>query len=432
MKKFYGILLCFALMAFKNVNAQTCADVTSTVITPTPESMLCPGQQVDQNTTYSYSGAKVSIAATYGQDITVTGNIVESQNSSNSRSFTLTIPTGELSSQTCANYLQMGASSSAQIQITSVSPCPSSVIPPLSANNGVFTFSSLAVYEEYADNTADRDNIINLYTGSTGLTTLAEIDTSENNEDNDYPEFLKMVLNTDSIFSFSHYLVKIDLPNHRALVIDANNSNAYQSLLTNDLNAAGMMNFSDDVDNAITVLTEIESGRLLPSQYTSAIEHSSSTARSCPGASERKDKDDYPYIWYNGTDPWSICPDLSILVAQDNKVVYQRAIVYFSLQSKIRSVFGCSSTNWIGAPLFFHANLIINGTVKFSKRCEPEQTFVNLSAGRFRQAGAVKTWRPYEGSRSLSKYDFTVTFGAKLLGATNYSLSRQYHIIYGY
>jgi hypothetical protein len=47
--------------------------------------------------------------------------------------------------------------------------------------------------------------------------------------------------------------------------------------------------------------------------------------------------------------------------------------------------------------------------------------------------GTVLHWRPYEGSRSLSKYDFTVDFGVRDMGSSsNYFSIRSYHIMWGY
>ncbi len=114
MKKFYGILFLLALMAFKtNVQAQVpCDAITTTVISPT------------QSGQYNYYGAKVSIAQGYGQNITVVGNLIDSENSAHTQQFTLTINAGELSVETYANVFQVGPTSGAEIEITSVTPCP--------------------------------------------------------------------------------------------------------------------------------------------------------------------------------------------------------------------------------------------------------------------------------------------------------------------
>ncbi len=69
MKKFYGILLLIALMAFKtNVQAQTCAGVTAGAVLLGPT----PGSNGLSTTTNDYL-VKVTLSQTYNQDVTVSG-----------------------------------------------------------------------------------------------------------------------------------------------------------------------------------------------------------------------------------------------------------------------------------------------------------------------------------------------------------------------
>lgn len=110
-------------MAFKtNVQAQTpCPAITAVATFPNPQS----GQ-------YNYYGVKVSIAQGYGQNITVVGNFIDSENSAHTQQFTLTINAGELFAETDANVFQVSPTGGAEIEITSVTPCPTS---PSNSNN---------------------------------------------------------------------------------------------------------------------------------------------------------------------------------------------------------------------------------------------------------------------------------------------------------
>ena len=66
---------------------------------------------------------------------------------------------------------------------------------------------------------------------------------------------MKEVLNTDYIFQIGNYLIKIDLANDRGLVIAAENSNAYEDLVNNNLSAPGMMALDGDEDFGLELLS---------------------------------------------------------------------------------------------------------------------------------------------------------------------------------
>ena len=95
MKKFYGILLCLALMAFKtNVQAQTCNAVTA--------SAFPKAQQVGE---HDYYGVRVSIQQAYHQDITVEGYANEGGGGGQQVPFSLTIVAGNLTAETAETFL---------------------------------------------------------------------------------------------------------------------------------------------------------------------------------------------------------------------------------------------------------------------------------------------------------------------------------------
>lgn len=120
-------------------------------------------------------------------------------------------------------------------------------------------------------------------------------------------------------------------------------------------------------------------------------------------------------------------------------MVYQKFIVYFSLQSKIRSVWRCTfGGSWTGAEIFFYVDLKLDGTAKYRKRCGAE---VNLSEAldeHYISGGdGILNWRPYSSGRSLSHYDFNVDFAIRpaqdrTANPLPYIPSPHYRIFYGY
>lgn len=298
----------------------------------------------------------------------------------------------------------------------------------LSVENGTLKFSSLAVYEQYADNTLDRNNITNV---TASISTLSQ--TESLIEESLYPEFLQKILNTDKIVRINNFLVKIDLQNHQALVIDATTVNAYSTLVSNNSSAQGVMVFSDETDNAMEVLEAIEAGSLTTANYQSAltVPEGGELFRKCSGAGRvdpRKRLDAWDRTY---DDPQSQCPDQSRIYGMDNKVVYQRAIFYFSLQSKLKSLRACSSTNWLLVPTH-EAQLKLVGTAKYVKVNHCNQEW-NQSENTTTQ-GTELNWRGYQGSRALRKFDFNVNFFIKHTWeqVDYHPALNPYRIAYGY
>lgn len=104
-------------MAFKtNLNAQSCASVTASYFGP-----------LSTSSSDEY-GARVTIAEIFTENITVVGKLVQTENHSNNIEFTLTIIAGQLSAETDPRYFTVPMASGLDIEITSVTPCPSDVI----------------------------------------------------------------------------------------------------------------------------------------------------------------------------------------------------------------------------------------------------------------------------------------------------------------
>jgi hypothetical protein len=200
--------------------------------------------------------------------------------------------------------------------------------------------------------------------------------------------------------------------------------NAYSILQNNDLSANGLFIFSTEDELAIEVMEKVEAGELTTANYRTFIDNVNQ--RGCRRA--KRDKDDDIRQWDQIIEK-GFCQNEITVLAMDNKVVYQKFIFFFSLQSRINSLKGCQYSNWILVPSY-NAQLFLDGTVKFRKRCGTEVDIAHKDV----TTGTTLSWRPYSGSRSLSHYDFFVTFSIDHVynNPPNYHTSRQYRIKDGY
>ncbi|MGG9960491.1 hypothetical protein [Ferruginibacter sp. SUN106] len=295
----------------------------------------------------------------------------------------------------------------------------------LSISNGTLKFPSLAIYEQYADNTLDRNDIVNATTSLQTLGKQLGISPKDDTTESIYPEFLLQILNADKIFTLSRFFVKIDLENSQALVIDVNVPNAYSALVSNNTQADGIMVFNDETDNAMDILEGIENGTLAASNYQSAV-NTDGLFRHCSGAPRNTDK---------GIEIWNRAPDGEYF-AMSNKVVYQKFIFFFSLQAKEESH---RSYNPNSFPHFYRAILKYNINVKYVKVNDCNKEWINQKSFNGCSLGYTLNetwWRAYEGSRALRKYDLSANFYIKHnispCTSTDFYPSRLYRIVSGY
>ncbi len=301
------------------------------------------------------------------------------------------------------------------------------------ASGNVMNFSAVALYEPYADDSTWA-SLRSIAEQSSTLTTLAE--QGENEADSLYADFLKEVLNTDYIFQIGDYLIKIDLANDRGLVIASSEDSAYSYLVNNNLTATGMMVLDGDEEFGLELLEELASGGTSPAEYQSFL----SAERVCKGAARRKDETNAEQ-WFQTNEQCDIGGTYTIgrTYGMHNILIYRKAIFYFSLQSKITSLWRCTFGGiWVGAPKYLLVDLNLIGTVKYRRRCETEiNNNVNMEQGYFGGGNGALSWNPYGGGRSLSHYDFNVDFGIRPATDRNpnpppYTPSRHYRIYWGY
>lgn len=270
-------------------------------------------------------------------------------------------------------------------------------------------FTSLVAYEKYASNEVDRSILKNYADGSEAFRSLQE--KKYGIQDGLYDPFLDQILNEDHIVSIGTFLVKLDLESGKGLAINRDAAGAYTTLVNNDASAAGVYVFNTD-DDGTEVLEKVEAGELDVTNYRAYLDAQDGEAeRRCTNCSRdlKKHIEEWDQISAKSCDKSPID-----IYGMDNKVVYQKFIFYFSLQSKIKSLKRCYYGNWI-VPVVAK-DLKLEGVARFRKRCGGEQF---RSMNDLTNGGELN-WRPYDGSRSLSHFYFNVKFAIKHDWETNY------------
>ena len=304
------------------------------------------------------------------------------------------------------------------------------------ASGNVMNFSAVSSYEPYADDESTWSSLRTIATQSSTVTTIAEQEFMTDGADTLYPEFLKEVLNTDYIFQIGNYLIKIDLMNERGLVIAADNSNAYADLVSNNLSASGMMLLNGDEDFGLELLEALSNNTTSPADYQTFL----NVERECRGAARRKDARIPEWTTTNeACDVVSGQTNIGRTYGMDIELIYRKAIFYFSLRSRIRSLVRCTfGGTWASAPIYYFVDLNLIGTVKYRRRCEAEvNANANIEEGYFGGGNGTLSLNPWGGGRSLSHYDFTVDFGIRPAVDRNpnpppYHPSGPFRIVLGY
>jgi hypothetical protein len=278
------------------------------------------------------------------------------------------------------------------------------------ANGNVMIFNGVAAYEPFTENENTWASLRTVAVQSNTLTTMAEQESfAPLNADTLYPDFLKEVLNIDQIFQVGNYLIKIDAINNRGLMMNAANANAYADLVNNNLSASGMMVLDGEEDFGLELLEGLENNTVTPANYQNAP----IAGRRCSGARRKVSK--LIPTWITTIEECPGNPTIGRTYGMDDKVVYQKFIFYFSLQSKIRSVWRCTyGGSWNFAEIYPLVDLKLIGTVKYRRRCAAEVNKAEtLEEGYFGGGDGILNWRPYTSGRSLSHYDFKVDFGIR-------------------
>lgn len=268
----------------------------------------------------------------------------------------------------------------------------------LSQNNRL-VFHSLEDYELYvsdsskksqliaATNSTDSYISISRYASDANLRKAASsrFQSSPEIVDSLYPEFLTSILNPDGIVQIEDYIIKVDMSKERVLVLHATDSSYYEDLVNNNLTNEKIRQFSTDED-VLDLLRNNQSGQRISGLFCT------------DGGMSSQKADGFVYFGAG--------------YRLDCKVVYQKAGIYFSLQSKVKKQF----QGWTGIWTAQNGNLQIQYFYVYKAKCKS-------------QVGAYNGWtnstvnnelnyRPYESTRGLNKAWFRVQFYDHSAGIT--------------
>lgn len=133
MKKIYGfILVLLTILAFhSNLSAQ-CSTVTVEVFPLDP-----------QSGNHNYFGIRVTLAQTFGENVTINGYIHDEGDPNTNHPFELTVTTGNLAVETSATFYETSPTASAVVDVSSVTNCPYSeaTIATYSLTNQTYTIN---------------------------------------------------------------------------------------------------------------------------------------------------------------------------------------------------------------------------------------------------------------------------------------------------
>jgi len=187
-----------------------------------------------------------------------------------------------------------------------------------------------------------------------------------------------------------------------------------------------------DEDFGLELLEALESNMTTPADYQTFL-----NAERCRRALRKTQKAIEQWVTTNEECPGN--PTFGRAYGMDNKAVYQKVIFYFSLQSKIKSLWRCTyGGSWTLAEVYDFVDIKLTGTAKYRRRCGAEvNKSENLEKTYFGGGNGILNWRPYSGGRSLSHYDFNVDFGIRYATDRNpnpppYVPSMHYRIVDGY
>lgn len=269
---------------------------------------------------------------------------------------------------------------------------------PVEINNGVAHFKSLENYTSVLENTDDnfRKSLIKYldnqssyksfksvykYTGSN--VEVRKLSTKEESivEDND---FLSTILNDERMVAIGDYVFKISFDDELVYAASLNNVSLVEAVKNENSENPEVQVFSTD-DDVLHLLEEGSSGTV-----------NGRTNLFCgeSGADAKDDKgfDDCPYAYCAG-------------YRQDNKVVYQKAGVYFSLQAKTKFQYLSGIGIWVAADAG-------DQSIDFYYKYEPKCKGVSEGSSILYDDGSDNELnkRIYESTRGLHKYRYNAYF----------------------
>lgn len=181
---------------------------------------------------------------------------------------------------------------------------------------------------------------------------------------------LALILNPHGIVQIDNFVFKVDIENETVLVYQLSTDESQNQLkitdMTNNVKSAGILQYSTS-DNLIDLL-----------------DGTFEEASNCPG-------EKLGYYYWNTSGGQVMY-----------KIVYQKAGIYFSLQSKIKKDH-YGGAEFLSISTYDHT--LVGGTNfwKHKKECD---TFIKFASGYDREYNI----RPYAGTRALTDYLFSIFY----------------------
>lgn len=301
----------------------------------------------------------------------------------------------------------------------------------ITTESGMIKFNSIADYTYYADNPENRTSLETFTNAANDVSILSKRESQSDLED--IPDFLKSFLNNDNMALIGNYILKFDFTNKMVLVLNKNVQNAIMTLQNSDTTQAGVIVlYFESVGNGVEILEGLENGSINSNNYPSFI-NNTSDAEKCRHASTKKHKPD-EVVWstlkmnehFLNRDLMTDCDGDDVDYINDYKMVYQRLVFYFKIECKAKNTTHCRGYNsWRHE---VKKDIHIGGSIRYEVRCWGEQEKKFDRAEYLR----VNTWIPYDGSRSLSRYYFTMNCQSKHTWESSYNHNPQLHIEDGY
>ena len=281
---------------------------------------------------------------------------------------------------------------------------------------GIVHFPSVSFYQQFVEtrSEAQEESLLKDLDGSADYISLKKVSglKSKNSKQGrtlgakeielaETNDFISTLINSNGMISIGDYYFKINLNTEKAYVLRKEHLAQIEDLANENIENKNIMIFSTSDD----VLNLLEEGM----KGTS----SGRSQRPCrfDNAAGKEDKDFEYFV------------DCGYPIIMDNKVVYQKVAIYFSLQAKTK-VFRDNAFE----PLNGTAQAI-SYYVLFKPKClgETEESGVQTDGGSYNELSR----RPYERSYGQSKYIYQATFSTGYYQCADF-LSRKYEIIDGY
>ena len=208
----------------------------------------------------------------------------------------------------------------------------------------------------------------------------------EDSTDYSKNECLSYLLSSEKVVIIGNWIIKIDLSNSRALMLNTANASEYNDLLNDNLANVNIRSYGLD-EEGIEIINQLDGNGV---------------AGRCSGRYARPKKDE-AFGYYGNRH------------RLDMKVVYQGFFVFFSLEGKAK-------TQVRFLRIWWHDNkdaaYMKNINLFYSPRCSNSYGFNGDPSGNVGyQSGSTCTYRPYLSSRGLKEYDYAIDFGSGYHGS---------------